>query len=204
MELSQAKLFTFNASSFSLDQSVEDFLKSKGAILLDFGAAAYINSEAMSAILLELVEKSKTALPSNAELVARLRAEVGRYEAERQKITEDHAILASQIRSNSAEIAAMKEQSAQATGIIAILKAENAQLQAALKNAPPPLPQLALGSDKLKQSYEKLQKEFQELRAQRAEALTSLKILEDENNELTQELESLKNRSKNAAAAKAG
>jgi hypothetical protein len=32
-----------------------------------------------------------------------------------------------------------------------------------------PAPQTAQGDDKLKQSYEKLQKEFQELRAQSAE-----------------------------------
>jgi hypothetical protein len=144
MELSQAKLFTFDASSFSLDPSVEDFLKSKGAISVDPGTTAYISSEAMPGVLLEL------------------------------------------------------------TRLIGILKAENARLQASIKNAPAPNFQPVLGDDKLKQSYEKLQKEFQALRAQSAEALTSLKVLEDENEELTQELELLKNRSKNAAAPKAG
>lgn len=144
MELSQAKLFTFDASSFSLDPSVEDFLKSKGAISVDPGTTTYISSEAMPGILLELAR------------------------------------------------------------LIGILEAENARLQASIKNARAPNLQLVQGDDKLKQSYEKLQKEFQALRAQSAEALTSLKVLEDENEELTQELELLKNHSKNAAAPKAG
>jgi hypothetical protein len=144
MELSQAKLFTFDASSFSLDPSVEDFLKSKGAISVDPGTTAYISSEAMPGVLLEL------------------------------------------------------------TRLIGMLKAENARFQASIKNAPAQNLQPVQGDDKLRQSYEKLQKEFQALRAQSAEALTSLKVLEDENEELTQELEMLKNRSKNAAAPKAG
>jgi hypothetical protein len=199
MKLSQVKLFTFNASSFTLDPSVEGFLKSKGAISLDFGATAYVNSEAMPAILLELVEKSKTDV-SNADLVAQLRAEAGMHGAERQKTMEDNARLASQVRSYSEEAAALKEQAAGAARLIEALKAENARFQAALKNAP----QTAQGDDKLKQSYEKLLKEFHELRAQSAEALTSLKVLEDENEELRQELELLKSQSKNAAAPKAG
>lgn len=99
---------------------------------------------------------------------------------------EDNARLASQIRSNSAEAASLKEQAASAARMIETLKDENARLLAALKNAPcAPAAPTAQGDDKLKQSYEKLQKEFQALRAQRAEALASLKVLEEENEELT-------------------
>jgi hypothetical protein len=56
----------------------------------------------------------------------------------------------------------------------------------------------------LKQAYEKLQKEFQALRAQNADALASLKVFEEENEELMQELENLRNQIKNAAAPKFG
>lgn len=189
-KLSQEKLFTFNASSFSLNPSVEGFLKSKGAISLDFGTTAYINSEAMPAVLLELVDKS-----TNADLVAQLKAEANRRIAESQKMMEENVRLTSQV-------AALNEQAAGAAKIIEALKAENVHLQAALKNAPAHQP--AQGDDKLKQSYEKLQQEFNQLRAQSAEALASLKVLEDENEELMQELELLKNQSKTAAAPKAG
>lgn len=203
MELSQTKLFTFNASSFQLDQSVEDFLRSKGAISLDFGASAYIDSEAMPAIFSELVERTKTNTHSDAELVAQLKGDVGRYDAERRTMMEDNAKLISQARSHDAEIATMKEQLASADLHGETLRAENARLQAALINALSTKPQPAADDNKLKQSYEKLQKEFQVLRAQSAEALASLKVFEDENEELMQELELLKNQSKNTVAPKA-
>ncbi len=203
--LSQVKLFTFNASSFPLDPSVESFLKSKGALSLDFGMFAYVNSEAMPAVLSELVGKNKTDAPPSVDLVAQLKAEVGRHDAERQKAMEDNVRLASQIRSHSAGIVALKEQAAGAARMIETLKAENASLQAALKNAPAaPATQAVHGDDRLRQPYEKLQKEFQALRAQSAEALASLKVLEEENEELTQELDHLRNQLKNAAAPKAG
>jgi len=203
VELSQAKLFTFNAGSFPLDPSVESFLKVKGAISLDFGVTAYINSEAMPAVLSELVERGKMDSPSNVDLVPRLKVEGGRYCAESQKIMEDNVRLESQIRSHSAEAAALKEQAAGAARLVEVLKAENARLQAALKNASA-IKTVQGDDDKLKQSNDKLQKEFQELRAQSAESLASLKVLEDENEELMQELDQLRNHSKNAAAPKAG
>jgi len=203
--LSQVKLFTFNAGSFALDPSVEHFLKSKEAISLDFGATAYINCEAMPVILSELVERSKANASSEAGLVAQLKAELGKFGAERQKIIEDSARLASQLRSQSLELTTLKEQVASSAKTIEILKAENARLQTALKNAtvPKATVQSAPADDnKLRQSYEKLQKEFQNLRSQSAEALTSLKVLEDENEELREELDQLKY-AKNAATPKA-
>lgn len=203
--LSQIKLFTFNASSFPLDPSVESFLKSKGALSLDFGTFAYVNSETMPAVLSELVGKNKTDAPPSVDLVAQLKAEVSRHDAERQKAMEDNVRLASQIRSHSAEIVALKEQAAGVARMVETLKAENARLQAALKNTTAaPAAQAVQGDDKLRQPYEKLQKEFQALRAQSAEALTSLKVLEEENEELTQEFDHLRNQLKNAAAPKAG
>jgi regulator of replication initiation timing len=206
VKLSQVKLFTFNAGSFALDPSVEGFLKSKEAISLDFGATAYINCEAMPAILLELVERSKADASSNAGLVAQLKAELGRFSTERQKMMEDNALLASQLRSHSIEAAALKEQAASSTKTIETLKSENARLQAALKNAtiaPKTTVQVASCDDKIKESYEKLQKEFQSLRSQSIDAITSLKVLEDENDELREELDQLKGQSRKAAA-KAG
>lgn len=202
--MSQVKLFTFNANSFPLDSSVESYLKSKGALSLDFGTFAYVNSEMMPAILSELIERGKTEAPSNSDLVAQLKVEVGRYSAERQKIIEDNIRLASQIKSYSTEIAALKEQATGAAKLIETLKAENARLQYTIKNAPAsPSTQPAPADDKLRQSYEKLVKDYQALRGQSAEALTSLKVLEDENEELMLELEKMRNQL-NAASAKAG
>ena len=77
--------------------------------------------------------------------------------------------------------------------LIETLKAENARLQSL---------QQFQGDHKLKQSYEKLQKDFQQLRAQSADALTSLKVLEDENDELMAELEKARSQCKNVSVAK--
>lgn len=145
---STIKTFTFNASSFALNPSVESFLKSKGAIAIDLGTAAYINSEAMPVILLELVDRSsKTDSPPDTDLVAQL-------------------------------------------------KAENLRLQMALKSA-----QAAIHTG---QRDEKLQKQFQQLQSQSAEAITSLKVLEEENDELREEIERLRNQlAKSAPSPKA-
>jgi chromosome segregation ATPase len=184
------KRFTFNASSFALDPAVENLLKSKGAIAIDFGMTEYVSSEAMPAILSELLERSKLDAPSDADFVAQLKAEIGRIGAEKQRMMEDNVGLASELRSHSTEVAALKEEAEGTAKVIESLKAENMRLQLALKT----VQQAAGQSDKkLRQSYEKLQKEFQQLRSQSAEAITSLKVLEDENEELRQELERLKN-----------
>jgi len=200
--LSQVKLFTFNASSFPLDTQVEMFLKSKGAISLDFGTVAYVNSEAMPALLLELVKNGNRNQSSNADLGSKTIAEVVTDSAEKQNIMEASIRLASQNESYSAELFALKDEVAAAAGLIETLKAENARLQYSLRNAQ--APKQILGDDKIKESYEKLQKDFQALRAQSAEALSSLKVLEGENDELMKHLEHLQNQSKNAPAAKSG
>lgn len=191
------KRFTFNASSFALDPAVENLLKSKGAIAIDFGMMQYVSSEAMPAILSELVERSKLGAPSDADFVAKLKAEIGRIGAEKQKMMEDNLRLASELRSHSTGVAALKEKAEGTAKVIESLKAENMRLQLALKTvqqAKPAANQAAGQSDKeLRQSYEKLQKEFQQLRSQSAEEITLLKVLEDENEELRHELEELKN-----------
>ena len=196
------KMFSFNASSFALDPSVESFLKSKGAISLDFGYTAYVNAEVMPAVLSEMVERSKADASSNADLVAQLKAEVGRFGAERQKVMEDNIRLASQLRSITGEAAVLKEKVDSAARVIEALKTENLRLQAA-KNATA-APAAAQADPRLKESFEKLQKEFQQLRSQSAEAITSLKVLEEENEELNEELEHLRSQLKSAPSPKAG
>lgn len=198
------KLLAFNAGSFSLDGRVEGFLRSKGAIALDFGSSVYINSEAAAAILSELVLKAEASSSSVAgaeAMVATLQTELGRFKVERQKLTEDNAKLASQAKSLALEVAALKEQAAAWAKTIETLRAENQHREAAPKN--PPL-QASAFDDKIRLAYEKLAKELQELRARNAEAITSLKVLEDENEELRDEVEALRAQARFAPAAKAG
>ena len=188
------KLFTFNASSFTLDAAVESLLRSRGAIALDFGQSVYINSDLVPLIMAELVEKSSSA--ASEELVAQLKADIVRSEAQCQKMVEDGAGLVQQLNSAGAEVASLKEQLAGANRTIESLKAESARLQVAQKSAPAP------AIDRVQ--YDKVVRELQQLKAQNAEAITSLKVLEDENEELREELDSLKGQAKTAPAPKAG
>lgn len=206
---SHVKLYTFNAGSFRLEPAVEEFLRSRSAISLDFGISAYINSEAMPSILSELLDRQKVDGSSSADIIANVNSEINRLSTEKQKIMEENARLLSQLSSHTIEISNLKEQAAINIKTIEALNVENARLQAALKNAEATtahtLPKSVAGipsDDKLKQSHEKLQKEFHELRSQNIEAIASLKVLEDENEELRRELDQLRNQ-KNSAIVKA-
>ncbi len=199
---SNLKLYTFNAGSFTLEPAVEKFLRSKNAISLDIRASAYINPEAMPAILSELIEKLSINSSSNTDLVSDLKAEVCRIEVERQKLRDDNAYLTSQLESEQLEVSTLREKAANDIAVVEALKAENARLQAALKDARDTTANKTTASkiatsitsdDKIKQSYAKLQKEFQLLRSQSVEAIASLKVLEEENEELRIALDELKN-----------
>ncbi|HVX02609.1 MAG TPA: hypothetical protein VHA09_05605 [Nitrososphaera sp.] len=202
------KLFSFNAGSFTLDTNVENLLMSKGAIVLDFGTSAYINSDSMPAILSELaaaVQPSNIDSSStNEALIARLRAEIVRFGTERQKLMDENARLVSRLQIHASESASLEAQVSAAAITIETLKAEIARLKISLKNAPP-VPQVAAvpADASIKQAYEKLQKELQSLRAQNAETITSLKVLEDENDDLHEEVEMLRSQVKNAPVPKA-
>lgn len=194
------KLYTFNASSFSLDSKVEEFLKARGAISLDFGSYAYVNSDIMPVLLAELLERPAAGSP-DAAVVGQLKAELTKFAAERQRLMEESAKLASQLKASGAENTTLKEQTAASAKVEEALRAENARLKAA--SAPSgPAPSQASTDPLLKQSYERLVKEFQQLRSQSIEAITSLKVLEDENTNLQEEIEILRAQAKNASAPK--
>lgn len=186
------KLFTFNASSFTLDPAVESLLRSRGAITLDFGQSAYINSDFVPLIMAELLDKTSSA--ASEELVAQLKAEIERSEGQLRKVTEDGTQLSQQLSVADAQVASLKEQLAGANKAIESLKAENARLQVSQKSAPAPTID--------RTQYYKLVRELQQLKAQHAEAITSLKVLEDENEELRTELDTLNGQVKPAPAPK--
>ena len=196
-----SKLYTFNASSFSLEAPVEEFLKARGAIALDFGSYAYVSSDAMPALLSELIERPASS--SDAVVVGQLKTDLNKFVAERQRLIEDGARLASQVKSSSAEIASLKEQAVAASRAAEALRAENVRLKATVAPAAPTQTPPAAADIMLKQSYERLVREFQQLRSQSIEAITSVKVLEDENTNLQEEIEMLRAQAKNASAPKA-
>ncbi len=201
----EMKLFSFNASSFTLDESAENLLRAKGAITLDFGTSAYINSDLMSTILKELISSSRSsALDLSHEkerLDAQFKAELSRLENECKALADQNAQLSLQLRTHANDVGALTAQAHAAAETIRALKDENTRLLAASKN--PASGQFSNSNDVMKQRYERLQKEFQVLRAQNVVAITSLKVLEDENDELREEVEMLRNQAKNTSAPKA-
>jgi chromosome segregation ATPase len=216
-----SKLYAFNASSFSLDARTVEFLNSKGALAIDFGSYAYISAEAMPAILSELVAKAAATVAAvdnqghDALAVQQLRSELARQTEERQRLIVESSCLAMQARSFSSEILALKEQLSAAGKTIEALKSENARLQSAVASAAAAAPKAAMhggapakatattpvADSALRQSHEKLLKEFQQLRSQSIEAITSLKVLEEENAALQEEVEALRAQVKNASHA---
>lgn len=199
------KLFSFNAGSFTLDGSVEEFLRSRGAIALDFGSSVYLNSSSVASILAELAsaarqqgkeedgdaqkQKQQQQQQQQAESVmAQLRAELQQFSLERQKLIDENGLLAQRARSAAAEIESLRSQNASLSRSLESLRAENARIQAAKTVTAAPstatattLSSAAADQQRLRQSYEKLVQEFNRLRSQSIEAITSLKVLEEEN-----------------------
>ena len=196
------KIFTFNASSFTLDPSLESFLRSKNAISMDFGAAAYLDSELMPQLLTELVNGSSANSNSlnDTDLLTKLRLEVGNLEVERDKIAGENRLLTTQTQAQTAEITSLKDQTSFALRTVETLEAEKIRLQHAVRNAASQPPKGSTEYESLRQAFEKLQKELQQVRGESVEAITSLKVLEDENEELRLELENLRGQQKSLSA----
>jgi chromosome segregation ATPase len=121
---------------------------------------------------------------------------MGELEVQCEKITLENRALAAQTQAQLTEIASLKEQASSALGTVETLEAENIRLQHALSNASNQVPKGAADNETLRQSFKKLQMELQQVRSQSIEAITSLKVLEDENEELRRELENLRGKQK--------
>ncbi len=176
------KLFTFSADSFSLDPDIESFLRTKNVIYMDYGLRAYIKSEAIPSILSELASATKVYSKQSdaAELL----------KVELEKSLQEKAGLITRTGLMEAELASLRTQVASALQQVQKLDAE--KRLSSQRNTPNSIPQSGSGSDALRQSYEKLRTEFQTLMSQSIESITSLKVLEEENEELRQELENLR------------
>ncbi|MCI0565311.1 MAG: hypothetical protein MN733_43150, partial [Nitrososphaera sp.] len=131
------KIFSFDASSFRLDPSVESFLRSKGAISSDFGSAAYINSERVAVLLPELLATPGSDSRSRADL-DELEAEMLLLKSERERLVQENAHLAEQVVASSGEAEALKEQLAAGRIAIEALEASNAHLQSAINGSSQP------------------------------------------------------------------
>ncbi|MGH9991053.1 MAG: hypothetical protein ACREAZ_00185 [Nitrososphaera sp.] len=198
-----SKIFCFDASSFTLEPSIESFLRSNDALRMDFGNAAYVDSEKMPQILAGLMSESSSRVSSNENLLMELRAELSLLHAECEKLVGVNANLSSRVDSQSTEIASLKEQLSSALKKAENLEAEDARLQLALKSSSQAASNTVHTNDEsLKQLNDKLRKELDQVRGESIEAIASMKVLEAENEELRQELDQLRGQLKPATAPK--
>jgi len=198
-----AKIFCFDASSFTMEPSIESFLRSNDALRMDFGNAAYIDSEKMPQILSGLISETNCRV-SNENHTKELQAKLESLNAEYEKLVEMNGNLSSQVVIQSTEIGSLKERLSSALKMVENLEAEQTRLQLALKSAAQVTSDTGHLSDaSLKQLNDRLRKELEQVRGEGIEAITSLKVLEDENEELRKELEHLRGQLKAPTAPNA-
>jgi chromosome segregation ATPase len=177
------KSFTFSADSFPLSYDVESFLKSRRVIYLDFGSSAYIRSDSIPAIMSELLLANSADLKKRDDAIA--------PKAELEKVSQEKAALGLKLNLMEAEVTSLRKQMSIIARDLEATRAENLLL-ISQKNASASI-RPSEGSDRgLRESHERLLKEFQNLRGQSIEALASLKVLEEENEELREELDRLR------------
>jgi len=170
---------------------------------MDFGNAAYIDSEKMPQILSGLISETNCRV-SNENHTKELQAKLESLNAEYEKLVEMNGNLSSQVVIQSTEIGSLKERLSSALKMVENLEAEQTRLQLALKSAAQVTSDTGHLSDaSLKQLNDRLRKELEQVRGEGIEAITSLKVLEDENEELRKELEHLRGQLKAPTAPNA-
>jgi len=222
------KYYSFDASSFALDVNVESFLKSVNAIYLDFGNSAYVKSDMMPGIMLDLLMKSKEGDSSTEVHVTNFRTfpevadgplnlkiqeleskvkslsqSLTALESEKQKVIQEKLKLVSEVQRLAQSNEILAAQISEANRKLELQRCENLKIQPNHNNCNS---KAILGLDhnvspnsefgNLRVSFEKLQKELTDLRHNNIDNLASLKVLEDENQELTEEIELLRNANK--------
>lgn len=118
------KFFTFSADSVSLNPSVESFLRSKNAIFMDFGSAAYVNSVMMPSVFFELIASAEVDRITGVDRFAQQSGE-GVPEEALQNVAKEMSRLNEELALKEAEIASQKSQLASAMKNNASLEAEN-------------------------------------------------------------------------------
>lgn len=189
------KLFTFSAESFELDPKVEAYFRAKKVIYMDFGSSAYVRSEDLPSILSELVSGHIQPDATSESLAIR---EKESLELELESSLKRNEELCSNLNLKEIELDSLRHRIDDSAKVLEDLRVENQRLNSLNQRAQPS--PLTDNSEALRQSYVKLQKDFQSLRSQNIEAITSLKVLEDENEMLRGQLENLKSQEKAAAS----
>jgi predicted nucleic acid-binding Zn-ribbon protein len=186
------KLFTFSAESIALSPEVEALLRSKNAIFMDFGSSAYVRSEGMPALIWELMSGNQRLQSLHAQTMD---TENETMRTQLEKLNIEINGLAARLETKEREVHSLQKTVDESSKSISDLRAENLRL-VTLSHAQDQKPSAYSENRAEQEGYEKLQRAFETLRSQNIEAITSLKVLEDENDHLQRELESLRSQVK--------
>jgi hypothetical protein len=186
------KLFTFSAESITLSPEVEELLRSKNAIFMDFGSSAYVRSEGMSALIWELMSGNQRLQSPHAQTMD---TETEMMRTQLEKLNTEICGLVARLETKEREVFSLQKTVDESSKSLSDLRAENMRL-VTLGHTQDQKPSDHSENRVQHESYEKLQWAFQTLRSQNIEAITSLKVLEDENDHLHKELESLRSQVK--------
>lgn len=187
------KTFSFNAGSFELDDGTEQFLREQEAISSDFGSVIYVDAERAAALFTSLVTSRKETVSlhhENESAVRELEFRIAALTGEKAELGNDIAASEERLKLANKELAALSTIVQENANSIQALKDEIAALKLQSKrpteSASPPV------ASSPADSSGRLRLELQSLRVQHAEAISALKVLEGENNELYKELEILR------------
>jgi hypothetical protein len=189
------KLFTFSAESFGLSPEVEALLRSKNAIFMDFGSAAYVRSESIASTMSELISGQQSSQSASNRTIS---SEIAAMQSQLEKTNKEIQVLLARLEGKENEAISLQKRVQDSTKIIEGLKTENLRLSALVNTQS--ATQVVYGdTETLRDSYQKLQLAFQSLRTQNIEAIASLKVLEEENDDLRDELEALRSQARGAS-----
>ena len=188
------KTFSFDAGSFAVDAELEMFLRDNHALRLDFGSSAYIDAEIAISLLHSLWTKScqLPLTPQNSQsIVQRNDSDIARLSEENNMLGLQNAVMNKQIKSLGSDLEKATKELAEYADYISLLKNENLKLQKQVQNFSTPNEKqnnTQAGASNAAVE-ERTLSELRRLRLQHADALASIKVLEEENEQLSAELE---------------
>ena len=159
---------------------------------MDFGSSAYVRSEGVPAIIGELISINQRSQSISAQQVD---AEKGAIQVQQEKLNGEIQGLFVKLETKEREVVSLEKQLEDSGKTVESLRVENLRLTSLSRNQEQK-PLANDGNKTIQESYEKLQLAFQKLRAENIDAITSLKVLEDENDDLRKELESIRTQAK--------
>jgi len=186
------KTFSFDAGSFAVDAELEMFLRDNHALRLDFGSSAYIDAEIAVSLLQSLWTKScqLPLTPQNLPTLQRNDSDIARLGEENNRLGLQNAVMNEQIKSMGSDLEKATKQLTEYADSISLLRNENSKLQKQVQNFTPNEKQNnAQAGVSNAPVEERTLSELRRLRLQHADALASIKVLEEENEQLSAELE---------------